>query len=152
MTSFGRARIALRGGLTGAALFPAVPAANAGLLVESAPSCDNGAGSQVFAQFGDDNNYFLAPGGDFESGAGDWTDNGASVVGDQEPWEVGGDGSPPPDIPAGRTVTSPTICVGIEHPSMRFFAHHSGGGLLGGLSTLVVTARAEPSLGLGVPV
>src|SRR3954464_14930486 len=152
MKRFGRARIALLGVLPGAALFTAVPAANAGLLVQSAPSCDNGAGSQVFAQFGDDNHYFLAPGGDFESGADGWTDNGASVVGDQEPWEVGGDGLHALNIPAGRTVTSPTICVGIEHPSMRFFAHHSGGGLLGGLSTLVVTARVETSLGLVLPV
>jgi hypothetical protein len=152
MTGFRRARIALLGTLTGAALFVAPSAANAGLLVQSAPSCDNGANSQPFAQFSDDNNYFLAPGGDFEAGAGDWADNGARVVGDQEPWQVAGDGSHALSIPAGRTVTSPTICVGIEHPSMRFFAHRSGGGLLGGLSTLVVTARVETSLGLVLDV
>src|SRR3954453_18795955 len=109
MKGFGRARIALLGALTGAALFTAVPAANAGLLVQSAPSCDNGAGSQVFAQFGDDANYFLAAGGHFESGAGGWADKGARLVGDRDPWEVGGVGSHALNIPAGRTVTSPTI-------------------------------------------
>jgi hypothetical protein len=153
MRGFRRARIALMGTLTGAALFAAGPsAANAGVLVASAPTCDNGALSQPFAQFGDDNNYFLAPGGDFEDGAGEWADSGARVVADQEPWQVNGAGSHALNIPAGRSVVSPTICVGIEHPTMRFFAHRSGGGLLGGASTLVVTARTETSLGLVVDV
>jgi hypothetical protein len=148
-----RARIALLGALTGAALFAAVPAADAGLLVQSAPSCDNGAVSQPFAQFGDDNHYFLSPGGNFEGDAGDWLDNGARVVGDQEPWQVNGDnGSHALNIPAGRSVVSPTICVGLEHPTMRFFAHRSGGGLLAAASQLLVTARVETSLGLVVDV
>src|SRR3954447_22824845 len=99
MNGFRRARIALLGTLTGAALFVAPSAANAGLLVQSAPSCDNGAFSQPFAQFGDDNNYFLAPGGDFEGAAGDWADNGARVVSDQEPWQVAGAGSHALNIP-----------------------------------------------------
>ena len=153
MRGFRRARIALLGTLTGAALFAAGPsAANAGVLVASAPSCDNGAISQPFAQFGDDNSYFLAPGGDFEDGAGDWADSGARVVADQEPWQVNGAGSHALNIPAGRSVVSPTICVGLEHPTMRFFAHRSGGGLLAAASNLVVTARVETSLGLVVEV
>ena len=152
MSGFRRARIALLGTLTGAALFVAPSAANAGLLVQSAPSCDNGALSQPFAQFSDDNNYFLAPGGDFESGAGDWGDSGARVVSDQEPWNVNGAGSHALDIPAGHSVVSPTVCVGIEDPSMRFFAHRSGGGLLAAASNLLVTARVETSLGLVVEV
>jgi hypothetical protein len=44
------------------------------------------------------------------------------------------------------------MCVGLEHPTMRFFAHRSGGGLLGGLSTLLVTARVETSLGAVIEV
>jgi hypothetical protein len=154
MTRTRRARIALAAALTGAALFAALPGtANAGLLVASAPSCDNGANSQPFAQWGDDNNYFLAPAGDFESGAAGWTLNGARVTGDQEPWRVhgGGDGHGL-QIPAGRSVVSPTMCVGIENPSMRFFAHRTGGGLLAATSQLVVTARVETSLGLVVEV
>jgi hypothetical protein len=139
--------------VTGAALFVAGPAtANAGVLVASAPSCDNGALSQPFAQFGDDSDYFLAPGGDFENGAGDWADSGARVVGDQEPWQVNGTGSHALNIPAGHSVVSPTICVGLEHPTMRFFAHRSGGGLLAVASNLLVTARVETSLGLVVEV
>jgi hypothetical protein len=154
MTRTRRARIALAAAVTGAALFAAVPGtASAGILVASAPNCDNGANSQPFARFGDDNNYFLAPGGNFESGADGWTLNGARVVGDQEPWRVHGDGgSHALQIPAGRSVVSPTMCVGVENPSMRFFAHRSGGGLLGAASQLVVTARVETSLGLVVEV
>jgi hypothetical protein len=153
MRGIRRARIALLGTLTAAALFAAGPStASAGLLVRSAPSCDNGAVSQPFAQFGDDNSYFLAPGGDFEAGAGEWADNGARVIDDQEPWQVNGPGSHALNIPAGRSVVSPTICVGLEHPTMRFFAHRSGGGLLAVASQLVVTARVETSLGLVIEV
>jgi hypothetical protein len=153
MRGIRRARIALVAGLTGAALFAALPgSASAGVLVASAPSCDNGATSQPFAQFGDSNSYFLAPGGSFESGAAGWSLGGASVVADQEPWHAAGDGSHALSIGAGRSAVSPTLCVGIENPTMRFFAHRSGGGLLGGLSQLVVTARVETSLGLVVEV
>src|SRR4051812_45039227 len=150
MRGIRRARIALTAGLTGAALFAALPgSASAGVLVASAPDCDNGATSQPFAQWGDDNSYFLAPGGGFENGAAGWSlGSGARVVGEQEPWQAAADGgSHALSVGAGHSVVSPTICVGLEHPSMRFFAHRSGGGLLGGASTLVVTARVETSLG-----
>jgi hypothetical protein len=155
MNGIRRARIALIAGLAGAALFAALPgSASAGVLVASAPSCDNGATSHPFAQWGDDNSYFLAPAGSFENGAGGWSLGGGSgVVADQEPWRVSGDnGSHALDVDAGRSVVSPTMCVGLEHPTMRFFAHRSGGGLLGATSTLVVTARVETSLGLVVEV
>jgi hypothetical protein len=154
MRGIRRARIALIAGLTGAALFAALPgSASAGVLVASAPNCDNGVNSQPFAQWGDDNNYFLTPGGNFESGAADWSLGDARVVADQEPWRVAGDsGSHALSIGAGDSVVAPTICVGLEHPTMRFFAHRSGGGLLGATSTLAVTARVETSLGLVVEV
>jgi hypothetical protein len=151
MKGIRRARIALIAGLAGAALFAALPgSASAGVLVASAPDCDNGATSQPFAQWGDENSYFPAPGGGFESGTA-WT--GGRVVSDQEPWRVADDaGSRALVVGAGRSVVSPTMCVGLEHPTMRFFAHRSGGGLLGAASTLVVTARVETSLGLVVEV
>jgi hypothetical protein len=148
------ARTALLGIITGVALLAcSAGTASAGVLVASAPSCDNGVNEQPFAQWGDDNHYFLAPGGDFEGSLGGWDLNRASVAGDQEPWRVHGAGeSQALKIPAGSSVTSSTMCVGLEHPTMRFFAHRSGGGLLGGVSTLLVTARTETSLGLVVDV
>jgi hypothetical protein len=154
MRGIKRARIALLAVVTGAALFAAVPGtASAGVLVASAPNCDNGPNSQPFAQFDDDNHYFLAPGGNFEGSLDDWNLGGARAVADQEPWRVAEDGgSKSLSIPAGRTAVTPTICVGLEHPTMRFFAHSTGGGLLGGLSQLLVTARVETSLGLVLEV
>jgi hypothetical protein len=153
MKGIKRARIALLTAVTAGALLALPGAANAGVLVASAPNCDNGATSQPFAQWNDDNQYFLAPGGNFEGDLSDWDLNGASAVSGQEPWRVAGDnGSRALNIPAGHSVVSPTICVGIEHPTMRFFAHRSGGGLLGAASTLLVTARTETSLGLVLEV
>jgi hypothetical protein len=148
------ARIAMLGALMGAVLFAVTPgAANAGALVASVPVCDNGATQQAFSGFGDGSQYFLVPGGDFESGAAGWSADGSSVVADQEPWKVHGDaGANALSIPSANTVVSPTVCVGIEHPTMRFFAHRSGGGLLAGASQLVVTARVETSLGSIVEV
>jgi hypothetical protein len=153
MKDFRRARIALLGIVTGVALTAALPgAASAGVLTASA-ECDNGAVSQPFAQWGDDNHYFLAPGGSFEGSLDGWSTGRAGVVNDQEPWDAAGDGgSKALSIPSGGSVVTPTMCLGLEHPTMRFFAHRSGGGLLGGASTLLVTARVETSVGLVVEV
>jgi hypothetical protein len=153
MRGIKRARIALLAGVTAAALFALPGVANAGVLVASAPNCDNGSDSQPFAQWNDNNEYFLVPGGNFESGLGGWDLNGASAVSDQEPWQVAGDnGATALRIAAGHNAVTPTLCVGLEHPTMRFFAHRSGGGLLAGVSQLVVTARVETSLGLVLDV
>jgi hypothetical protein len=154
MRAIRRARTALLATLTGAALFAAVPGvADAGVLVASAPSCTNGSVFQPFAGLGDSASYFLAPGGNFETAAKGWSIGKARVVADQEPWRVNRDaGTHALSIPAGGTVVSPTMCVGIEHPTMRFFAHRSGGGLLAAASQLIVTARVETSLGLVVEV
>src|SRR3954466_2504293 len=78
MRGIKRARIALLTAVTAGALLALPGAANAGVLVASAPNCDNGSTSQPFAQWGDDSQYFLAPGGNFESGLSGWDLNGAS--------------------------------------------------------------------------
>src|SRR4051795_3936727 len=115
MRGIKRARIALLAVVTGAALFAAVPGtASAGVLVASAPNCDNGVNTQPFAQWNDDNHYFLAPGGNFEAGTGGWNLNRSSVVNDQEPWKVSGDdGSKALRIPAGSSAVTSTMCVGL---------------------------------------
>jgi hypothetical protein len=149
MKRFRRAKACMLGTLTGAVLLAAIPSvASAGVLVASSPSCDNGATEKPFVSFGDQRDYFLAPGGNFESGAPGWSLGGADVVGDQEPWDAHADGGTGAlAIPSAKSAVSPTVCVGIEHPVMRFFAHRSGGGLLGGASQLLVTARVETALG-----
>ena len=108
--------------------------AQAGVLVSSATDCADTNSSQVFLPWVDVANYFLAPGGDFESGAAGWTlTGGAGVVSGNEPWNVTGGGSSSLRIPAGGSATSPAICVGLEHPTIRFFEKSSGAGLTSAL-------------------
>ena len=116
----------------------ATPSAEAGLLVASASGCDESASSQVFMPWVDPANYFLTPGGDFESGAAGWSVSGnADVVDGNEPWRVvGSDDASSLRLGAGSSATSPVVCVGIEHPTVRFFA--AGGGLFSSLRVEVL--------------
>lgn len=123
--------------------------ASAGLLVQSAASCDPQPTSKPFAPWGDSRNYMLAPGGSFESGAPGWSLNGASIVSGNETFYVGGRShSKSLRLDGGETATSPEICVGLEHPVIRVFAKNNR--LL--LSTLTVEVIARTSLGLKVAV
>lgn len=105
----------------------AVPAsASAGPLVASATDCPAQALSQPFLPWADISQYTPQPGGAFEDGAAGWTLNGASVGNGNEPWQVSG----PTDsqsltIANGGSATSGTICVGVDHPDIRFFARGS---------------------------
>jgi hypothetical protein len=132
------------------ALALAAPSASAGLLVQSAPSCKQKL-EQPFAKFGDYAYYTLVRGGSFESGAPGWQLSRSQVVSGSNPYQVqGGGGVRSLQISGGGVATSPTVCVGLEHPTMRFFVKSSGGLL--SLSTLSVEVLAETSLGLVVPV
>jgi hypothetical protein len=123
--------------------------ASAGLLVKDAPDCTPKPTSQPFLPWGDSSQYNLAPGGSFEAGTQSWSLSGkASLVSGNEPWKVAGAGSRSLKLPPGASATSPTICVGLEHPTIRFFAKNDR--LL--LSTLSVEVITETSLGLTVAV
>jgi hypothetical protein len=130
----------------------AVPAsAQAGLLVETAKNCDEQSLSQPFKQFLDPMQYTLVPGGAFEAGDPAWKMTGsAHTVAGNESWKVHeADDSRSLSLPPGSTATSPAMCVGLGHPTLRLFAKKSGGGLLGGtLSTLRVDVLIEDNLGL----
>jgi hypothetical protein len=83
---------------------------------------------QPFGQWDDNETYMLAPGGAFESDATDWfVDGDATITDENEPWYVrdAGDGHSL-DVPAGSSVTSPTICITRDHPNFRFFARSDG--------------------------
>jgi hypothetical protein len=130
--------------------FAAAPA-SAGVLVKTATDCDATTVSQPFGRWGDGANYFLAPGGDFEAAPEGWgLTGGARVVADNEPWKVSGAGTGALHIPNGATVTSPTVCVGLDHPTIRFFARRTSGLPL--LASLAVSVQAETSLGLTATV
>ena len=82
---------------------------------------------QPFTRWLDYFRYTLVPGGSFEGGATGWKLSKASVVRDNETFYVrsrtdsralslGGSGS----------AQSAPVCVGLEHPVMRFFARNRG--------------------------
>lgn len=106
----------------------AVPAAQANILSLLPGSCSGETNAQVFAQFGDDNWYTLAPGGDFEAGSIPWAKSGgAKTVADNESFNIGGAGdSQSLSLPDGSSATSPASCANINKPTLRFFARNTG--------------------------
>jgi hypothetical protein len=137
-----------------AALAASASAASAGVLVASAPSCDGQGVSKTFLPWLDVADYTALSGGDFESGAAGWWTNGAaSVANGNEAFKVGAaDDSKSMSLNANSSVTSPAICVGIEHPTLRFFAKRRSTGLLASLSTLRVDALVELADGTVLPL
>ena|SRR5688572_16893639 len=117
-------RLPLLAALIGAACLSVTAPAQAGSLVATATSCDEQVLEQPFLQWSDSANYFLAPGGAFETGAEGWTlSDGAAVVDGNEPWNVHGAGDAfSLSLPAGSSATSRAMCVGIAEPTLRFFA------------------------------
>jgi hypothetical protein len=130
-----------------AMLLAVAPSANAGLLVQSATDCASPAFEQPFTRWQDNASYILAPQGSFEDGASDWSLNGAAVAAGNESFHVHGasDSQSLKISPGGNAVTQ-TICVGLDRPTLRFFARSSGGVL--SLSTMAVSVRFETSLGI----
>ena len=125
------------------AAFP--PAAQAGPLVSSASDCDAQVLEQPFLPWLDVANYVLAPDGTLEAGAAGWTLDGASAVEGNESFYVHGSGeSSSLQIGAGGSATTPAMCVGIEHPTLRLFARRTSGSLL---STLAVDVLFEDAGG-----
>ncbi|HYI07380.1 MAG TPA: hypothetical protein VD858_21010 [Reyranella sp.] len=130
------------------ALGAGASSASAGLLVASAPDCEAQSLSKTFLPWWDIANYTALSGGDFE-GAGDgWTTTGgAAIANGNESYDVGGsDDAHSLALPAGASATSPTICVGLGHPTMRFFAKRQSGGWLS-LASVRVDVLFETSTG-----
>lgn len=118
--------------------------AEAGVLVASAPECDAQVLEQPFLPWADPADYTLLPGGSFGQGARGWQLSGAAVVGENEPFRVRDDHRPASlRIDAGGSVTSPVLCVGIAHPTLRLFARNDGPVT----STLSVEALFEDATG-----
>jgi hypothetical protein len=110
------------------ALVSALAVASIALPAAAQAACPTTPVSQPFQRFGDNANYSPLSNGGFESGATGWSLSGASVISGNETYHV----RAPSDvkslsIPATGTVASPAFCVGIEHPSFRFFARRTSG-------------------------
>jgi hypothetical protein len=137
----------------GATLATAVPA-HAGLLVSSAKDCDSPPSARVFLPWLDLARYVAAPGGQAESARGWELEGGARIVGGNEPWKVGARGDAASlFLPAGSRATTAPMCVGLGHPTMRFFARRSGGSLLSPMAVEVLfngLGGALRSLPIGV--
>jgi len=86
----------------------------------------------------------LLPGGDFEDGTAGWSLSGGAAVasGNATQSVRGDDDASSLAIASGASATSASICVGLGHPTMRFFAKRRATGPLGGLSTLRVVRRS----------
>lgn len=131
-----------------AALAATASPANAGVLVESADTCIAESFDTVFSPWLDPANYTLAPGGQAESADGWASLGGGQIVDGNEPWHVvSADDSKSLQLRSGQRATTDTACVGIEYPTVRFFARSTGTGLL---SSLQVSVTTETSLGLPV--
>ena len=96
-----------------------------------------------FLQWLDPLPYTLLPGGDFESGAAGWKlSGGARVVDGNEPFSVTRKSdSHSLLLPQGSSATSPTMCMGLVLPIVRFFS--SGGNLLSYLRVEAVYTDAS---------
>jgi hypothetical protein len=124
--------------LAGVALAGALPAA-------AQAACTPMPTAQSFAKFGDTAEYYLAPGGSFESGTTTgWTlTGGASFVSGNENIGVTS-GSKSLSLPVGATATSPSFCVDDTQPSFRFAAKVSS--LDGGYAAVVLYRDAAGKL------
>lgn len=123
-----------------AAMAFSAPAAQAGLVVPAAGSCANRPWENPFLPWLDPANYILAPAGTFEDGAEGWSLSGGAAVADgNESYFVHGAGeSKSLRLPAGASATSAAMCVGIDHPTLRFFVTRSGGTMLSSLRVDVI--------------
>jgi hypothetical protein len=111
----------------GAAVLLAPLAGAAAAQAQDVARCEGRVIEQPFTAWDDTLDYFLAPDGDFTDGAAGWDLAGASVVEDNEPWNVHGSATAAAvQVDAGAAATSPPICVGLDDPTMRFFAHSVG--------------------------
>jgi hypothetical protein len=89
--------------------------------------------------------YMAAPDGGLEAGGEGWAlGGGAAVVAGNEPFYAGDRGDARSlALPAGASATTPAVCVGVEHPTLRFFARNTGSPV----STLAVSVVFRDLLG-----
>ena len=126
--------------------------ASAGVVVKTTTNCADQVLSQPFSRFGDSMHYTLMPGASFENGTAGWSfSGGARVTSGNESYNVNGAGDAKSlRLPLGSSAVTAPMCVGLEHPTLRFFAKRNSGLL----STLVVSVRIQLQLGgtLELPV
>jgi hypothetical protein len=96
---------------------------------ESRATCAAPLIEQPFLSFKDERDYVLAPGGSFEDSSLDgWSlEGGAGVAAGNEPFNLRGlSDSNSLVLSAGASATSPTMCVDLNWPTLRFVARQTG--------------------------
>lgn len=124
--SRGGRRLALA--CTAMALLVAPAAQAAAPAPDSTARCFGQSFTQTFRPWNDRGSYTLLPGAGMEGDLAGWAlTGGAATVPGNETFRVGGplDGRSL-SLPAGSSVTSAPICVGINYPYFRFFARNGG--------------------------
>ena len=109
----------------------ATPSASASLAASVLPPCDGQSLSRPFLPWLDPAYYVLAPDGGFEQFRTRWTlASGATIVRGNEPFFVRARTDVRSlSLPAGGSATSAQMCVGLGHPTLRFFARNDGSSL-----------------------
>jgi hypothetical protein len=121
------ARRFLLGALVAVGFLTAAGRAEAGVLVSGATGCEAQHMERPFLPWLDPAHYTLLPDGTFSHGARGWLRTGAKVVAENEPYYVHGDERRAAlALPAGSSATSPSMCVGILHPTLRLLARNTG--------------------------
>lgn len=100
-------------------------------MVAAAPAsaaCPVAKTTKAFSVLGDSADYTLAPGGNFEGSTSGWSLGTAKVTSGNESYFVGSrTDTRSLAVPATTRVVSPVFCVGVEHPTFRFFARRTSG-------------------------
>jgi hypothetical protein len=94
---------------------------------QAATSCPDNKFVQPFTPWGDYNYYVLMPKGSLENTSGWQLTGGAKLVNENEPWKVSGSKDAYAlSLPSGSSATTPTACISLAYPFMRFFLANSG--------------------------
>lgn len=110
----------------------AVAAGLALLLLAPSAGASTGCPAQPVAQrflpWSDPAWYAAVPGGGFEEGTAPWAlAGGAAVAEGNEPFHIGTAADHRSlQLPPGASGTSPAICIGAEHPTLRLLARNGG--------------------------
>lgn len=78
---------------------------------------------RVFAPWGDNSQYTLAPNGSLEGGSSGWSLSGARVIPQSNTLRSGKYSL---SLPSGSSATSPAACVKLLDPASRFFLRNTG--------------------------
>ena len=97
-----------------------------GEVANAAIACGARTTSKPFTAWGDNNAYFAAPDGTFESSVG-WTGRSLSRVAGNEPWKINGSGHGYSlKIAAAGQANSAQFCVNSDEDSLRLFYKSPG--------------------------